>query len=475
MPEAVERNDHNEYQPPILLSNRMAQIDRLLLRSSPSQDTTPEMGILLGHALAMDCKRVVIARDLMKSSTMMKEALVAGLTSSGTDVIDLGCTSAPVVAMMAGLGDCAVYITEYREFGLVSGYILMNPDGSLFRKDQIRHLDLVFADSPPLPDYRHLGSVRQFGSATEEYNRRLRSVLSSGMGSTVILDCNCGMSADSAPQILNALGSDVITINAQKDRNFMTKSLTTTDSELRELRQFIESDPGTIGISLNRIGTLITVLDEKGTTIDNETLLALMVLFLKPKRLVVPADISSLVSDAFWGRIDIDLKGQATSSPDEDREFVLAPLDAGAVCNLVSSSSAELGFYDGGFIFGDVSMMSDGIYASAIVSCIAGENSLARIVDELPEYHRDSKKFHYECTRDEFSRMVEENLHSLNGEMINRVDGWRVDFDGGWFYLRFDKDSDDTLTVVAESSDRAYLIGLMEVAGDLVNACAMGQ
>ncbi|MBQ8373589.1 MAG: hypothetical protein IJX35_04670, partial [Candidatus Methanomethylophilaceae archaeon] len=285
----------------------MVQNNRILLRSSPSEDTTPEMGLLLGHALAMDHKRVVISRDLMKSSTMMKEALVAGLTSSGANVIDLGCTSAPVTAMMAKHGDCAVYITEYQEYNLVSGYILMNSDGSLFGKDQIRHLDMVFTDRPPLPDYRHLGGVRTFNFATEEYNRKLLSVLKAPAGSSIILDCNCGMSSDSAPQVLNAMGADVVSLNAQKDRNFTSRSMNITDSELKEVRQFVETDPGAIAVILDRIGSKATVVDEKGHVIEDEKVLALLVMFLRPRCVVVPANITSLVEDAFWGRIDVGM------------------------------------------------------------------------------------------------------------------------------------------------------------------------
>ena len=275
----------------------MVKPDRILLRSSPSEDTSPEMGLLLGHALAMDYKRVVIARDLMKSSTMMKEALVAGLTSSGADVIDLGCTSAPVTAMMAKHGDCAVYITEYREYGLISGYLLMNSNGSLFRKDQIRHLDKIFTEKQELPDYRHLGNVRTYNFATEEYNRRLLSILRAPAGCSLVLDCNCGVSADSAPQVLNGMGADVIAVNAQKDRNFISRPMSMTEAEHREIRQFVESDPGTIGVILNRIGTLATILDEKGSVMDSEKVLALIVMFLKPKCIVVPANMTSLVDD----------------------------------------------------------------------------------------------------------------------------------------------------------------------------------
>ena len=46
----------------------MPQAERILLRSSPSEDTSPEMGLLLGHALAMDHRKVVVGRDLMRST-----------------------------------------------------------------------------------------------------------------------------------------------------------------------------------------------------------------------------------------------------------------------------------------------------------------------------------------------------------------------------------------------------------------------
>ena len=453
----------------------MVKPDRILLRSSPSEDTSPEMGLLLGHALAMDYKRVVIARDLMKSSTMMKEALVAGLTSSGADVIDLGCTSAPVTAMMAKHGDCAVYITEYREYGLISGYLLMNSNGSLFRKDQIRHLDKIFTEKQELPDYRHLGNVRTYNFATEEYNRRLLSILRAPAGCSLVLDCNCGVSADSAPQVLNGMGADVIAVNAQKDRNFISRPISMTEAEHREIRQFVESDPGTIGVILNRIGTLATILDEKGSVMDSEKVLALIVMFLKPKCIVVPANMTSLVEDAFWGRIDVGMITPFEDAPAEERRFIRAPMDAGSICEAVANNGADIGFYEDGIIFGDISMMSDGIYASAVVAQMSAENSLYRMCEDLPEYYSDSKQFRFECTRDEFSRMFGERLSTMKFEDIQHIDGWRVQMDDGWFMVRFDDDNEQNLVVTAESTDRAYLIGLMEIAGDMVEECSKGQ
>ena len=72
----------------------MEHSEKLLLRSSPSEDVTPEMGIILGQALAIYYDKVVVGRDMMQSSPMMKNAVVSGLVSSGADVIDIGVPAA---------------------------------------------------------------------------------------------------------------------------------------------------------------------------------------------------------------------------------------------------------------------------------------------------------------------------------------------------------------------------------------------
>ena len=181
----------------------MPLADRIVLRSSPTEDTTPDMGMLLGHALAMDYKRIVVARDQMRSSSMMKEALVAGILSSGADVLDIGVASGPAAALAATKGDCAVYVTEYRGYGMISGYILLNRDGSLFRKEQIRHLEKIFVDPPELPPSGKLGHVIDLLGAVDEYNARLTSAVSGKSECAIILDCGCGPVSASAPVILN--------------------------------------------------------------------------------------------------------------------------------------------------------------------------------------------------------------------------------------------------------------------------------
>ncbi len=454
--------------------HKMSQIERLLLRSSSSEDTSPEMGVLLGHALAMDYKTVVIAKDFMKSSTMMKEALVSGILSSGSDVIDLGCTTAPATAMAAKMGDCAVYVSEHRDYGMISGYLLINTDGSLFRRDQIRHLNKILSDRPPMPDYRHLGTRIHKSFATEEYNERIISLFEEGVGASVVLDCGCGTASESAPQILNAIGIDVITINAQIDQNYMSRPILADDTELGDLEEFVNKESGYIGIAMNKIGTLVTLVDENGRHVDRDKMLALMIMYLRPKKIVVPVDITTLIEDALFGRIDCEVSTPHPENDPSEIELVLTNCNAGAVCSGVADSGAELGYYDGGVVFGDISMMADGIYTAAILAQLSRDNSINKIIDGFPEYYRDSEILHIECGRDEFTRMIHERIQFIRAEEVIERDGWKANMGEGWFIVRF-ADEDDSVEIVAESKDRAYLVGLMEIAGDLVDRCSKGQ
>lgn len=446
----------------------MSPPDRIVLRSSPSEDVTPEMGILLGHALAMDYHRVVVGMDLMRSSPMMKEALVAGLLSSGANVVDIGITSCPALALAASHGDCAVYVTEYRGYGMTSGYLLINQNGSMFRKEQIRHLNKYLIDPPELPGHGGMGHVMRHYGATRNYNEKLKSLSSENAECSIVLDCCCGPVSDSAPQALNRMGAEVLTINGQRDQDFVSGEMDDHGICSGNVLKQMESETGYIGFAMNKIGTMTAVIDEKGRELRPDQVFALTIMFLRPERIAVPIDTTMLVFDAFQGRLDEE-------PPAEEREGLeITDVGVAAVCEAVSAG-ADLGYYDGGIVYGDVSLMPDGIRTATVIAGIAGSNSINRIVDGFPEYLRDSTVVECPCDKDLFKRRMEEFLPGMEGKHVVRDGAWRVDMDGGWCLIRLVKNPELSVEVTAESKDKAYLVGLMEIARDLVGECLKGQ
>ena len=440
----------------------MSPADRILLRSSTTENTGPDMGILLGRALAMDYHKVVVATDLMKSSTMMKEALVAGLLSAGVDVIDIGVASGPVIGMAASKGDCAVLVTEYRRSNMISGYLLINSDGSLFRKEQIRHLNRIFIEPLTLPGADKLGHVTRYTTATEEYNSRVKKMIVHSPGCSVILNCDCGPTSESAPMLLNMVGADIMTLNAQRDRDYSTDDSGDELTDNTDVKEIVKSNAGCIGITMNRIGTMISVVDEKGEVLTDDQIFAIIIMKANPSSIAVPIDTSLVILDAFNGL-----------PKDQERKIVTTDMSAGDVCSAVSEG-ASIGYYEGGIIFGGTSMMPDGIRSATAIATIAGNESLNTLAGNLTVCYNDTKEIDCDCSPDSFIRAMDSSVEDISGTLSSVDCSWRIDMESGWFLISLIKGESPTVVIRAESRDRVYLLGLMEIASDLVDDCIRG-
>lgn len=453
----------------------MEQSDKLLLRSSSSEDTTPEMGIRIGHALAEDHKTVIVGMDLMKSSPMMKNAVVSGIISSGSDVIDIGVVSEPVAAFAAKMGDCCVYVTEFRQPELVSGYLLIEKDGSFFSKEKLRHLDNISQKECELPDYKSIGTIKLYYNAIRDYNDALLERLQGVPGGSMILDCNCGTATDSAPQLLNAIGTDIISINAQKDRNYFSNSLSTKEADIRHMRSMVEINLGSIGISINRIGTLMRIFNEKGEPLTDEEALGLLILYLRPEKLVVPMNITWLISDIFKGKVKVDIDTPHPIPDAEKMKLLVAVPNASDIHKVQVENEAKLAYYDGGFVFNDLSYAPDAIYTAILLSQFSSSNNIIDVLSQFPEYHSETKSYKLTCSQADFSRMMDQNVVEVSPIVEHDKGCWRVDMPEGGFFVQLDNDMEDTVNVTAESNDKLYLISLLEIIDDLMDKCVSGQ
>lgn len=466
----------------------MSKFNEVYLRSSPARDMCPEMGLLIGQALGREHNTVVIGMDYMKSSRMMRDAIVAGMLSTGTEVIDIGYVPAPVAASMAHLGDCAVYVTEYHEYGFISGYMLMTRDGGLFDRASIQALNSIISYGAPLVGSMEVGHVRVMADRINEYNRSIIEEFGRDTGCSMILDCSCGCCALSAPQILNAVGSELVTINAQRDRDFDTgRNVTIAESELRNLKHFIGNYSGYIGISLNRIGTQLDLVDEKGMDVPFVVMAVIMIQYLKPERIVLPYDADRLLVDAFNGALNLDIispnsekDATATDVPEvaeepseeeaelqEDNRLIFCEADVGEVCNAVYTSGAEIGFCDNCVIYGGECITLDGIRTSAIISQIARENNINSLSVSVARYFCESIEMEISCLPESFMDYVDQNMRHEGWTFYRFKRGWRIEVKDGWAVIKLVTDKD--LSIMAGSKDRAYLIGLLDVLRDGVS------
>ncbi len=142
-------------------------------------------------------------------------------------------------------------------------------------------------------------------------------------------------------------------------------------------------------------------------------------MFLKPKSMAVPMDITMLVDDAFRGRLD-------GTEPKDPEGFVMTDIGIAAVCEAVVAE-AEPGFYDEGIIIGDMGVMLDRIHTAAVMARMAGDKSINRIVDGFPEYLCDRKVRECQYPVESFKHAVDEAVPGMEGRAMVRTDAWHVD------------------------------------------------
>ncbi len=444
----------------------MSRIGKMILESSSAENVSPEDGLILGKALAMDYRRVIVARDLSRSGRMMADAVISGLLFQGADVMDAGVLSVPAAAMYSSNGDCTVYVSG--GWGLADGYHLMNPDGSMFRDEQIRRLDRVFRTPPAPPAHEKLGTYSVRNGIVEEYNRSLAEKMGDELECSIVLDCGCGTASDSLPQILNGSGAEILTLNAQKDPDHVCQQDAAGDEGPERLESIVADSTGSIGIRVDGTGTSITVIDENGRTLSQDRLFAMLVLYLRPASIAVPMSVASLITDAFKGDVDADVDSPY-ELPSEERAPTFTEDSLTAVCQAVKDG-ASLGYCDGIIVFGDGPAVGDGIKAAAAVARMAGSNSLRGMADSFPSYLREEKQIPCELKADEFRRAFEEVVGGLADRCSRYGDGYRISMDDGWFVVRHAVHDDGArIEITAESKDRAYLAGLMEMAENLAD------
>ena len=462
----------------MIVGNVMEGCDRLIFDSTASDYMTPEMGLLIGQALAKDRRVVVVGVDYMRSSLMMKNALVSGLLSSGVDVIDIGYVPAPVITEAAGMGDCAVYVTEGENYGLISGFMILDSNGDLFDKEELRKLDWVIRLCPESSKPMAVGRLIRKEGMIESYKQRMISGFDHSINCSVILDCSYGSCSLCAPQILDKLGADVVTLNAQRDRNHDLDCGTVKESGLRTIKRFIGSLPGTIGIFLNRMGTKVRLVDEQHENVPFGILEAIVTRFMKPGKVVVSFDETRLVEDALFNRVmtvsDSRLCLESPFSEQDDVEIHYCSPGLENICEAMRKNSADLGFYRGNIIFSDGPLFPDGIRVAVILSQIASLNSIHNLIDEISIYERVSTQERFDCERKAFESCFDQYSGRTYSAVRRFEEGWRIEMDKGWASISFSSADSNLLDIIAESRDHAYLVGMMEMIKSDIRACTSG-
>lgn len=238
-----------------------------------------KVGMAAGrHFLRGDHKhRVVIGKDTRLSGYMLEDALVAGFTSVGMDVVQVGVLPTPAVALLTHSmrADLGVMISASHNPFADNGIKLFGPDG--FKLDDAAEsaIEALIDSDIPLAAPSDIGRARRVEDAIGRYIHAAKSTFPRELtldGMRIVVDCANGAAYRVAPAALWELGAEVIPIGVEPNGKNINDGVGSTAP--LALCETVVASGAHVGIALDGDADRLIVVDEKGEVVDGDQIMA---------------------------------------------------------------------------------------------------------------------------------------------------------------------------------------------------------
>lgn len=223
--------------------------------------------------------RVVIGKDTRLSGYMLENAMVAGFTSVGMDVVLLGPMPTPAVALLTRelRADVGVMISASHNGYEDNGIKLFGPDGFKLSDEDEYAIEAMIAQNLPLASSAEIGRARRVDDAAGRYIHAIKSSLPSTVrldGLKIAIDCAHGAAYQVTPCALWELGAEIVEIGVNPNGKNINDRCGSTHVGL--LQETVISTGCDIGIALDGDADRLIVVDEIGRTVDGDQIMALI-------------------------------------------------------------------------------------------------------------------------------------------------------------------------------------------------------
>ncbi|KQM76753.1 phosphoglucosamine mutase [Sphingomonas sp. Leaf22] len=244
---------------------------------------TAEMAMRIGMAAGAHFRRgdhrhrVVIGKDTRLSGYMLENAMVAGFTSVGMDVVLVGPMPTPAVAMLTHSmrADMGVMISASHNPFHDNGIKLFGPDGYKLSDADELAIEVLIDSEIDLSAPGDIGRAKRIEDARGRYIHFAKSTFPENLrldGMKLVIDCANGAAYNVAPSALWELGAEVIAIGVTPNGKNINDRVGSTAPQL--LSETVVASGAQIGIALDGDADRLIVVDEAGRVIDGDQLMA---------------------------------------------------------------------------------------------------------------------------------------------------------------------------------------------------------
>ena len=397
-------------------------------------EITPEFALKLGAAFGAYLAKnssATTSRDSHPASRMLNRAIICGLISVGVNVHDLRVTPTPVSRyVIKDTGAKGGIHTRIDPSDPKSVLIEFFDDrGININKPVERKLENIFFRE----DFRQtsldeVGTISFPSRSIDEYNEGYFKYLETDVirksNFKVVINYGFGNASLVLPHILGKMGCETVAINAYLDAKKAREAYETMHMGLKNLANIVTTLDATLGVRLDVDCEKLIVVDDEGTIVSEDMLLALMChLVLKdtPGGMVaVPVTAPSIIEQVAHRH-----NGKVVRTKTDGRSLMHTASIGEKKIDMAGNSN-------GAFIFPKFQTAFDAMFAFAkLMELLAKQGSkLSDVIKDIPCFH--TARSTVECTWQQKGKIMRRMIETNSDRPMEVIEGLKIYYDQAW-------------------------------------------
>ncbi len=377
--------------------------------------------------------KIVIGRDGRITGRMVYNLVAGTLMAKGFDVIDIGVCPTPTVLYNVKLLNAAggISISASHNPNEWNALKLINKTGEFMTPEENeRILTLLDSAGNSYKRWERLGKEENY---TEGLTNHMNDVLNmkhidvdqiKKRKFKVLLDSVNGAGAYIMPQLLDALGCEIVKINCEKSGIF-PRLPEPIPQNLGDTMKAVKENNVDIGIVVDPDVDRLVLITDKGEPFSEENTIAQAVRFILSK------EKGNVVVNLSTSRAVDDLAAA------EGCKVFRSPVGEANVVKMMKEVNAVIGGEgSGGVIYPGLHYGRDALVGAAIMlqHLLEFGGTMSELKNAIPAYFISKKKI--AIGNSDPDEVINKLKEKYSGEKINTSDGLRIDFEDHWVHLR---------------------------------------
>lgn len=407
-------------------------------------------------------RTIILGRDPRTSGEMVKQAVIAGLLSSGCRVLDLGMCPVPTIQLMVRLrrAQGGIAITASHNPPEWNALKFIGSDGTFLGPGLAREmLDIYHQGEYAKVSGNEMRTVETVDGAIDQHISAILNAVGplpkKERPLRVVLDACNGAGSIVGPKLLHALGAEVITINDNPNGQF-PRPAEPTPENLGDLCAAVKQYGADIGFAQDMDADRLAIVSERGEAIGEDytlVLAAMYVLGREPGPFVANLSTTSA----------LDFVAQRFGCP-----LYRTKIGEANVTEGMQRESAVIGGEgNGGVIYPRINFARDSLVGMALILHMLADREvpLTSILAELPRLVMIKEKL--SCPSHKIPEVLKMVRRVYANSPLDLEDGVKVLLNNGWLHVR-GSNTEPIIRLSAEAGTEEEVHSIRDSVFDLI-------